>query len=90
MQIITVIIPAASKATENQWMKDNIDRAGGEKSFMAALTSNGSTITHYWFSNQWPDEKAALLIEHFGSKACEGNPADALTDAGLTRYSKPL
>lgn len=90
MQIITVIIPAASKATENQWMKANIDRAGGEKSFMAALTSNGSTITHYWFSNQWPDEKAALLIEHFGSRAYEGDPEAALIDAGLNRYTHPL
>lgn len=89
MQILTVIIPAADKDSENQWMKDNIDRAAGEFSFMSPLTTSNNVISHYWMSNQWEDDVAASIQEHF-SDIYTGTPRQALTAAGLHRYIPSL
>lgn len=87
---VTVIVPEADVATENAWMKANIDRAAGEYSLVAPLTKDGTTIYGRWFSNQWPDAKAAALIAHYGINAYTGTPDEALAAAGLTRYSPTL
>jgi len=46
---VTIVIPAAQIASVNKWMKDNIDKIGGDKTFHIGLSATGSApATHYW------------------------------------------
>lgn len=90
MHRLTVVILAASVDAENQWMKDNIDSAGGENSFIAALSDDGVSLTHYCFSAQWPEDKFASIQEHYGENAYVDSLSRVLTQLGLQRFSQQL
>lgn len=81
----TIIIKKNDQAAANQWMKDNVDRYGGEFSFTNPLYANNPvTLSHYWCSGLWPDAVVATLEEEYGVDLDKGkNPQAFRVAKGL-------
>lgn len=82
-----IVIDAGDQDTENAWMAAYIDPQGGENTFVAPLTSDGTTISNYWSGGNWYDDQLASLKAHFGANLYTGITPDALlTQLHLQRY----
>ena len=60
-----IVITKAQQPSMNQWMKDNVDPAGGEYTFTVPLYT-GNTHTHYWCSINLTPEQRAEVEAKFG------------------------
>jgi hypothetical protein len=68
-----IIIAAAELAAANAWMKANIDKEGGEKSFSVPIFNNEDELTHYWCDLQCTASQKELLSAYFGLDCYDGN-----------------
>jgi len=85
-----IVIAAADQATENQWIVDNIDPAGGMETFTAPLTAIDSIISNYWSGGIWYDDQFAKLQDHFGNSLyTDIAPDDLLAELNLHRFVSP-
>jgi hypothetical protein len=64
----TIVITKELQDTCNTLAKQNFDKQGGEKTFIAGLSPNGSLpITHYWASFI-PSKEYGIAIEQMASQ----------------------
>jgi hypothetical protein len=63
MAYLSIVIPKADMATENAWMKENIDPEGGEYTFTNVFVSGEAEFS--FASGDFTDDEIALLESHF-------------------------
>lgn len=85
---LTIIVDKTVQDDENQWIRDNIDPSGD--TFTSPLTSDGTTITHYWCSGLWSDEQLAALQDHYGPNCSTDDPQTFRESLNLSVYSPPV
>ncbi len=61
---VTIVIPASNIKSANTWMKESIDKVGGERTFRHGLSADGQTpATHYWTCFGFLSEKVYSEIK---------------------------
>ena len=86
MKALIIVIDAVNQASENDWVKVNVDKVGGEDTFTVPLTADKVNISNYWCCWMATDDDAELLDDHFGDLAFDGaieSPDSILEKLGL-------
>ena len=61
---VTIVIPAGNIKSANLWMKESIDKVGGDKTFRNGLSADGKApATHYWTCFGYLSEKVYSNIK---------------------------
>src|SRR5687767_4331326 len=80
----TVIIPAASKDAFNNYIKNNVDSVGGERTCTIGLSASGSApATHYWSSIALTNQELLKIAQRLAILAGLSQPSnwDSMTRA---------